>query len=112
MSLKQTVSGLLQPGHHPVPAAASASLSVLAAVAVGGVVAGMPLPDILVCGLVASGGVGLFCAVAALLFDARFRRSRQSLNEDDRQGEAPSPEVPILVRAGHYRRTGRWEWLR
>jgi hypothetical protein len=106
MSLKQTASEFLQSGQLPhvegflaerrVLAAAYTPLSVLAGIAVGGVVGGMSLTNILICGLVAGGGVALFCAIAAWLFDApmrpgllglwdesgqlrplRFRRSRQ-----------------------------------
>jgi hypothetical protein len=57
----------------PVLAAAFTPLSVVAGVAVGGPVAGMPLTDVLICGLVAGGGVALFCAIAAWLFDAPMR---------------------------------------
>jgi hypothetical protein len=55
---------------HPVLAAAHTPLLVVAGVAVGGVVAGMSLLDILICGLVAGAGVALFCAAAAWLFSA------------------------------------------
>lgn len=79
MSLKQTAIEFLQFRHVPdiewfradcgVPAPTHAGVSVVAAVAVGGVIAGMSLTDILICGLVAGGGVALFCAVAGWLFD-------------------------------------------
>ncbi len=79
MSLKQTVIEFLQFGQVPdvegflaesrVPAAAYAPLSVVAGVAVGGIFAGMPLTSMLICGLVAGGGVALFCAVTGWLFD-------------------------------------------
>jgi hypothetical protein len=74
MSLKQTAIWFLQFGHVPdleefgvqrrVPSPAHAGPSVVAAVAVGGVLAGMSLTAIVICGLVAGGGVALFCAVA------------------------------------------------
>jgi len=41
----------------------------------------------------------------------RERRQRKSLKANDQQGEASSPEPTMLERAGHHRRTGRWEWL-
>jgi hypothetical protein len=84
MSLKQTVSEFVQSGQppdvegflaeRPVLAAALTPLSVVVAVAVGGVFAGMSLTNILICALVAGGGVALFRAMAAWLFDAPMRR--------------------------------------
>lgn len=90
-------------------AAAEAPLGTVAAVVIGGVIGGMPAMDILICGLVAGGGVALFCAVAAWLFDAplgpsltglwddfgqlrplRFRRSRHA----DRPARADAPPRP------------------
>ncbi len=79
MSLKQTAIEFAQFVVHPdaeairehrVMAAAYTPLSVAAGIVVGGVSAGVPLIDILICGLVAGSGVALFCAVAAWLFDA------------------------------------------
>jgi hypothetical protein len=80
MSLKQTAIKILQlviptdverfRAEHPVLAPAHTPLLVVAGVAVGGVVAGMPLLDILICGLAAGAGVALFCAAAAWLFRA------------------------------------------
>jgi hypothetical protein len=80
MSLMQTAVELLHlalpsdveefRAEHPVIAAAHTPLSVTAAVAIGGVAAGMPLPDILICGAVAGAGVAGFCAAAAWLFAA------------------------------------------
>jgi hypothetical protein len=80
VSLKQTAIEFMQfvmppdveqfRAEHRVMAAAHTPLLVVAVVAVGGVSAGMPPLDILICGLVAGGGVALFCAAAAWLFRA------------------------------------------
>jgi hypothetical protein len=80
MSLKRTAIELLHlalpsdverfRAEHRVMAATHTPLSVMAGVATGGMAAGMPLTDILICGLVAGTGVALFCAAAAWLFDA------------------------------------------
>jgi hypothetical protein len=80
VSLKQTAIEFLRfvlppdaeqfRAEHRVMAAAHTPLLVVAGVAVGGVSAGMPPLDILICGLVAGGGVALFCAAAAWLFRA------------------------------------------
>jgi hypothetical protein len=77
MSLKRIAIKLLQLGQpsdteevvpkRRVAAAAQTPLSIVAAVAVGGVLAGMPLSSILICALVAGGGVALLCAAAAWL---------------------------------------------
>jgi hypothetical protein len=80
VSLKQTAIEFMQfvmpadveqfRAEHRVMAAAHTPLLVVAVVAVGGVSAGMPPLDILICGLVAGGGVALFCTLAAWLFRA------------------------------------------
>jgi hypothetical protein len=80
MSLKQTAIEFLHlalpsdverfRAEHRVVAAVHTPLSVMAGVATGGVAAGLPATDILICGLVAGTGVALFCAAAAWLFDA------------------------------------------
>ena len=70
---------------HPVLAAAHTPLLVVAGVAVGGVVAGMALLDILVCGLVAGGGVALFCAAAAWVFRAPFGPGLSGLRDSSGQ---------------------------
>jgi len=53
-----------------VLAAAYTPLSVVAGTAVGGLVAGMPLIDILITGVGVGGDMALFCAIAAWLFGA------------------------------------------
>lgn len=45
------------------------SISVVAGVVIGGLYAGMPLSDMLICGLVAGTGVALVSAVEAWLFE-------------------------------------------
>ena len=95
MSLKQTAIEILQfviptdvdrfRAEHPVLAAAHTPLLVVAGVAVGGVGAGMPLLDILICGLVAGAGVALFCAAAAWLFRAPFGPGLSGLRDGSGQ---------------------------
>jgi hypothetical protein len=51
-------------------AATQTPIGVVAAVGLGGVLAGMPLSSIVICALVADGGVALLCAAGAWLFDA------------------------------------------
>ena len=49
--------------------AAQTPLGVAVWVGIGGVIRGLPVTSILVCGLVAAGGVTLVCGVATRLFD-------------------------------------------
>jgi hypothetical protein len=98
MSLKRTAFTT----EHRVIAAAHTPLSVMAAVAVGGVAAGMPLTDILLCGLVAGAGVALFCAAVAWLFDAPMGPGLSGLWDDSgrlaplrvRRPRQPGPPAP------------------
>jgi hypothetical protein len=95
MSLKRIAIKLLQLGQpsdteevvpkRRVAAAAQTPLSIVAAVAVGGVLAGMPLSSILICALVAGGGVALLCAAAAWLFDIPMRTGMIGLFDESGQ---------------------------
>jgi hypothetical protein len=67
---------------HPVMAAAHTPLSVVAGVVVGALVAGTPVTDILICAPLAGGGVALFCAGAAWLFDVPIGPGLFGLSDD------------------------------
>jgi hypothetical protein len=132
MSLKETAIEFLHlalpsdverfRAEHRVMAAAHTPLSVMAGVASGGVAAGMPLTDILICGLVAGTGVALFCAAAAWLFDAPMGPGLHGLWDDSgrlrplrfrpprypRPARSRSPRDPVAVdleASCRYRRT-------
>jgi hypothetical protein len=91
-----------------VAAAAQTPIGVVAAVGIGGVLAGLPLSSIVICALVAGGGVALLCAAAAWLFDVPMSTGMLGLLDESGQlrplrFSRPAPQPAASARVGRDR---------